>query len=154
MSQTAKLNTYIKRLESYIPQYEFSNPKVSKATMAWQIDHSLKVINNVCSALQSSDPETFENNMSFLGKFLLLFGKFPRGKAKAPKHVLPPENITKDDLISQVKTAKQNIETINILPKNAYFKHPMFGHINTKRVVRFLEVHTNHHLKIVDDMLK
>ena len=154
MSSTVKLANYIKVLESHIPKYEVTNSKVSKATIGWQIDYSLKVINNVCLATQNSDPETFKNNMSFLGKLLLFLGKFPRGKAKAPKHVRPPEIIIKEDLVSQVTDAKQNIETISKLPKNAYFAYPMFGHVNTTRVVRFLEVHTKHHLKIIEDMLK
>lgn len=153
MSKTAKLNNYINQLEAFISQHETINPSVSKATIGWQIDHSLKVLNNVCIAVKSSDPKTYKKNMKFLGKLLLFLGKFPRGKARAPKHVLPPETITKQDLISQVVDAKNNIETIASLPQNAYFKHPMFGHINTKRVTRFLEVHTKHHLKIIDDIL-
>lgn len=152
MTPQNKLSDYIKTLESYIPQHEFTNPKVSESTVGWQIDHSLKVINNVCLAMQSSDPNTYKKNITLVGRFLLTLGKFPRGKAKAPKHVRPPEVIEKADLINQVANAKKNIETINSLPQNAYFKHPMFGHINKKRVTRFLEIHTKHHLKIISDM--
>ncbi|MFD1062902.1 DUF1569 domain-containing protein [Winogradskyella litorisediminis] len=154
MASNNKLATYINRLESYIPQHKFTNTKISKATIGWQIDHSLKVINNVCLAMQSSDPNTFEKNMTFIGKFLLTLGRFPRGKAKAPKHVRPPEIIEKEALIKQIADAKKNIESINTLPANAYFKHPMFGHINKKRVTRFLEIHTKHHLNIIKDMNK
>lgn len=85
---------------------------------------------------------------------MLKLGFFPRGKAKAPKHVKPPEVILKEDLILQVNLAKTNIRTIVSLDKNAYFKHPLFGNINTKRVNRFLLIHTNHHLKIINDVLK
>ena len=149
-----KIFNYINELESHVPNFEISNLDISKSTVGWQIDHSLKVINNVCIAMHSSDPNTFKNNMSFLGKFLLTIGKFPRGKANAPKHVRPPEIIKKDELINQVEDAKVNLATIETLPRNAYFKHPMFGHINKKRVLRFLEIHTNHHLKIIRDILK
>ena len=38
------LENSLKRLESYIPNLEHRNPKISKANVAWQLDHSLKVI--------------------------------------------------------------------------------------------------------------
>jgi hypothetical protein len=154
MSSQKKLSSYIQKLEYHISKYEVTNPKVSQASIGWHLDHSLKVINNVCIALQNSDPKAYKNNLTFLGKFFLILGKFPRGKAKAPKHVKPSEIITTADLISQIEAAIQNIKIISTLPKNAHFKHPMFGHINRNRVMRFLEVHTNHHLKIIRDILK
>ncbi|OZV70624.1 DUF1569 domain-containing protein [Winogradskyella aurantia] len=154
MKNTHKLSKYLDTLETLIPKFKAQNLKVSKSNVGWHIDHSLKVINNVAKALESSDPKLYKANFSFLGWVLLSLGYFPRGKAKAPKHVKPPEIITEEDLILQVETAKQNIEITSTLPKNAHFKHPMFGHINTNRVTRFLEVHTNHHLKIIRDILK
>lgn len=65
MVTTTKLVGYIKRLESHIPEHQFINPKISKVTTGWHIDHSLKVVNNVIIALQLSDPNTFKANMSF-----------------------------------------------------------------------------------------
>ena len=141
-------------LESHIENHSVFNPKISNGDNAWHIDHSLKVINNVIFALQKSDPNSYKNNFSLLGKMFFKLGFFPRGKAKAPKYVKPPEVVLKVDLISQMELAKTNIETIASLDNNAYFKHPLFGNINTKRVYRFLEIHTNHHLKIINDILK
>jgi len=148
-----KLNFALQKLESHLDNYSVSNSKVSKSNVAWHIDHSLKVINNVSTALHSSNPATYKNNFSFLGKTLFLFGFFPRGKAKAPKHVEPPEVVLKEALTLQLELAKTNINTIANLDKNAYFKHPLFGHVNTSRIYRFLTIHTNHHLKIIEDIL-
>lgn len=148
-----KLNVLVNELEKYVDHIDVKNLKISKSTIGWQIDHSLKVINNVTTALQNSDPKAYENNFKFLGKFFFFLGVFPRGKAKAPKHVLPPEVILKDDLIVQIQQAKTNIETLSDLDNNAFFKHPLFGNINRKRVHRFLELHTNHHVKIINDII-
>jgi len=153
MNQSKRITSNINQLEDYIAKHQVKNLKVSKSTVGWQIDHSLKVINRVVNTLQSSDPSLYRNNFSFLGRFFFAFGFFPRGKAKAPKYVRPPETILENDLISQIQLAKSNIETINTLDENAFFKHPIFGNINKKRVVRFLELHTNHHLKIIKDIL-
>ena len=144
----------INTLDTHIANHKLSHPKTSKSNIAWHIDHSLKVINNVSAATQTSNPDLFKNNFSILGKVFFTLGFFPRGKAKAPKHVLPPEVITKADLIQQITLAKSNIDTLSNLDKNAYFKHPLFGHINTKRVPKFLVMHSNHHLKIINDILK
>jgi len=148
-----KLTITLNNLEIHIKNHTSSNLKISKGNVAWHISHSLKVINNVVTALQKSDPNSYKNNFSYIGKLFFTLGFFPRGKAKAPKQVKPPEIIEKEDLISQINIAKTNIEIIANLDKNAYFKHPLFGHINTKRVHRFLMLHTNHHLKIIDDIL-
>ncbi len=149
-----KIYPVLNSLEAHIENHSVSNPKISNVDIAWHIDHSLKVINNVIIALQKSDPNSYKKNFSFLGKLFFKLGFFPRGKAKAPKHVKPPEVILKEDLISQIQLAKTNVETIASLDKNAYFKHPLFGNINTTRVYRFLVLHTNHHLKIINDIMK
>jgi len=153
MDQLSRLSSYLDKIESYIPEHEKTNTSISKATIGWQIDHSLKVINSVVAAVQKSDPASYANNLKFLGKVFLKLGYFPRGKAKAPKHVKPPELISKEDLTTQLEQARLSIKTIPQLDKNAYFKHPLFGNVNTKRVSRFLEVHTNHHIKIIRDII-
>jgi hypothetical protein len=149
-----KVNFAIRQLETHIKNHSISEQKTSKSTVGWHIDHSLKVINNVCVALQKSDPNAYEKNFSLLGKLFFTLGFFPRGKAKAPKYVRPPEVILEEDLISQIQLAKVNVETIANLDKKAYFKHPLFGNINSTRVYQFLALHTNNHLKIIKDILK
>jgi hypothetical protein len=141
-------------MKGLIPKSEAIKTSISKANVAWHLDHSLKVINAVVTAMQNSDPALYEDNFSFIGKLLLKFRFFPRGKAKAPKYVTPPEIIKEDAIILQLAEARAQIKTISSLDNNAYFKHPLFGNINKSRVVQFLEAHTNHHMKIVKSILK
>ena len=149
-----KVKSALNNLELHIENYNRSKPKVSKSDVAWHLDHSLKVINGVCITLQKSDPTLYKNNFSFLGKVFFTLGFFPRGKAKAPKQVKPPEIVLKEDIISQLQLAKTNVDSIHSLDKNAFFKHPLFGDVNTVRIYRFLALHTNHHLKIIEDIMK
>lgn len=151
---TKTLENRLTLLESYIPDFEKTNKSVSKASIGWHLDHSLKVINTVVKSMENSDTALYENNFKLIGKVLLKLGFFPRGKAKAPKYVKPPEVILKSDIITQLIEARQNIRAIKNLNKNAYFKHPLFGNTNKFRVVPFLDTHTNHHLKIVKNILK
>lgn len=148
------LEKKLELMESFIPIFEKSNSKISKVSVGWHLDHSLKVINGVINTLKTSDISSYKNNFTFIGRIFFIIGHFPKGKAKAPKRVLPPDDILQDDILSQINTAKERIYQISSLDDNAYFQHPIFGNINKKRVVRFLEIHTNHHLKIVKSILK
>ena len=151
---TSTLENRLNLLETYIPHSKSIDVTISKVDVAWHLDHNLKVINAVVKSMKSSDPTLFRNNFSLIGKICFKIGFFPRGKAKAPKYVKPPEIILESAIISQLAEARKHIEEIKNLDKNAYFRHPIFGHINKKRVIRFMDTHTNHHLKIIKSILK
>ena len=151
---TSTLEKKIKKIESYINDFEKKNEKISKATVGWHLDHSLKVINAVITSMEKSDAKLYKDNFKLLGKILLKLNFFPKGKAKAPKHVLPLNDIVKEEIILQLKVAKENLLKIEKLDDNAFFKHPLFGNVNKNRVLPFLNTHTNHHLKIIKSILK
>lgn len=151
---TEKLDYLLQRIEDYIDSHEVLNTNVSKVAVGWHLDHSLKVINGVISTLKNSNPKEYKNNFSFIGKLFFALGFFPRGKAKAPKHVKPPEVVLKEDIIKQLAKSKNLVKELPNVDKNSFFKHPLFGNVNKKRVTKFLDLHTSHHLKIVRDILK
>lgn len=144
----------IKELESYVAIKDKRNDSVSTSNVAWQIDHSLKVINLVSNTFINSNPEDYKSRFNKWRIFLFTLGYIPRGKAKAPEIVRPPEIISDEDLTLQAQLAYQNIEKIKSANKHAHFKHFIFGVLNKKRTIRFLQLHTNHHLKIIRDILK
>jgi len=148
------LLSLIKELESYIAVKNKRNDSVSTSDVAWQIDHSLKVFNLVSETLVNSNPDLYKGRFNKWRLLLFTIGFFPRGKVKAPKFVLPPEIITVEYLNSQLKLAYQNIENIKTANEHAHFKHFIFGVLNKNRTIRFLQLHTNHHLKIIRDILK
>ncbi|WP_299116231.1 DinB family protein [uncultured Winogradskyella sp.] len=153
MSNHSKLDSYIKQFETYIPEYEVSNSKVSKSTVGWQIDHSLKVINGVINALKNA-PTDKKSKLTMPGRFCLTLRYIPRGKGKAPKYVLPPEHIEKAHLDEQLLMAKELVPQLKTINTKATFKHPFFGILTKQQTIKFIEVHTKHHLKIVKDILK
>lgn len=148
------LNQTLSRLEDQIPNKELKNGSISNANVGWQLDHALKVFNAVSEWTENSNPDDYKYKFSFWRSILFPLGHFPRGKVKAPKHVMPPELIKTEDLESQLQTARLHIQKLNTLPNKAYFKHFIFGMLTKKQTLRFLQMHTNHHLKIVDDILK
>nr|WP_298996745.1 DUF1569 domain-containing protein [uncultured Allomuricauda sp.] len=153
-NSSAFMDGQIGLLESYILERDRSKPKVSKADVAWHLDHSLKTINRICEALENSHPEKFKSNLNFTRILIFAWGDFPRGVAKAPKLVRPPEEIQTEDLYAQLEEAKENLKKIESLHENVHFEHPYFDVINKGQTKRFLKIHTGHHLKIIEDILK
>lgn len=140
---------------AYLIQFkDVLSTNVSKAPIAWHLDHSLKVINKIHDVLRDSDPTVYEKRFSFSRTFSFLFGYIPRGRAKSPASVLPSYKIKTEEILSQLEKARVNIKDLEVLDQNANFVHPIFGHLNTKQTKRFLDLHTKHHLKIVSDILR
>ena len=144
----------LRKIEAQVPNKELKNSNVSKSDIGWQLDHTLKVFNAVCAWTENSNPNEYKRKFNFWRAVFFPLGYFPRGKVKAPKHVLPPEIIKTEDLKAQLQTARTHIENLKTLPEKKYFKHFIFGMLSKKQTLRFLQMHTNHHLKIVNDILK
>ncbi|KJD35252.1 hypothetical protein PW52_11300 [Tamlana sedimentorum] len=143
------INQQLVKIENHIPQINLIKTKASKASIGWHLDHSLKVFNAVCTATIQSNPKDYKWALNFWRTLLFKLNYIPRGKAKAPKYVLPPENIKENDIRNQLKTAKSNLSALQNLPKTSFFKHFIFGKLNKKQTLRFLRMHTHHHLKII-----
>ena len=148
-----KLNALLKTLESKIEFKDTINPSVSAANIAWHLDHTLKVINSVIATLKKSNPEEYQWKIHFKRSYLLFSGSIPRGKAKAPKSVQSFEEISLKDIQRQLETAKFLVNELKNLPNKSNLKHPFIGPLNLKQSIRFMEIHTNHHIKIMDDIL-
>ena len=58
------------------------------------------------------------------------------------------------DSQKRFKLALSHTRMIKKAHHNAYFRHLIFGYLNKKRTIRFLQIHTAHHLKIIKDILK
>ncbi|MDO6760585.1 DUF1569 domain-containing protein [Tamlana sp. 2_MG-2023] len=152
--QIEKLQKLLSEIEANIIYKDLENLTVSKSTIGWQLDHSLKVFNAVCKVLAASNPEDYKSNFNLTRWFIFLIGRFPRGKVKAPKQVVSTNsNISENILRSQLEEALIGLKIISTLDKHAFFKHHIFGNLSKKQTFRFLEIHTNHHLDIVKEIL-
>lgn len=147
------LENQFNEIEQLFTNADVISERVSKASIGWHIDHSLKVIISVAIAIQKSDPATYKKSFNYLRTVFFLLEWFPRGKGKSPKAVRSYEPVLLSDLISQLKTAKKEVSKIPDLNTNNHFKHPLFGMLNLKQTQKFLRMHTEHHLKICRDIL-
>ncbi len=148
------LEPKLQEIEAYLEMKDSLNTAVSKAPVAWHLDHSLKVINGICDSLLVSDPKAYSSNFSATRLFCFTFNYIPRGRAKAPKRVQPPAIITTEAIKTQLETSRTKIQGAFLLDNNANIKHPFFKQLDKGQSLRFIQLHTEHHLKIVRDILK
>jgi hypothetical protein len=148
-----KINNLLNNLEAQIENYSSLNKAISEGNVGWHIVHSCLVINSVCGAVLKSDASKFIKKFSFKAFLVLLLNSFPRGKAKAPSFTLPSEELSPASILKSIQASRASIEALAKADKNQYFTHPIFGDLNTGQTFKLLAVHTNHHLKIIKDIL-
>jgi hypothetical protein len=149
-----KLKKLIHDLESKIPNQEMLNTSISKSSVGWHIEHTLLTTNLVIEALQKSNPENYKWTFNFYRVLILTMNKIPRGKARAPKIVQPKEDFNIESLKKHLEKGKTKLTEIDAIGSTNYFEHPYFGHLKLKPTIKFLEIHTNHHLQIINDIIK
>lgn len=149
-----KINKLLNQLENQVNHYSKFNQTISEGNVGWHIVHSCLVISSVCNVVCKSDPITYIKRFSFKAFVVLLVNSFPRGKAKAPSFTVPSEELSPDSILKSIHDAHASLALLANAGKNQYFTHPIFGDLNTNQTFKFLGVHTNHHLKIIKDILK
>jgi hypothetical protein len=149
-----KIPQLIDVLASKIAHLEKVNNTISSSSVGWHIEHSLLVLINVTENIKQSIPEEFKPNFNFVRTIVFTLNKIPRGKGKAPKSVQPTTDISVEGLKHKIALAQEKINELYNLDKNKHFVHPFFGNIKLKGCIRFLCIHTAHHIKIIEDIIK
>lgn len=144
----------LKNLEAMLPLAEKTNPNISQRGVDWHLEHTLKIIISIGKTLEDSKPENFKPRFSLMKSVILLTGYIPRGRAKSPKPFNNKEQIDHSQLPQLLASATTMLERIDRLPPNSYFEHPYFGHLNLAQAKKFILFHSNHHLKIMQDIVK
>ena len=151
---TIKIENYLSEMEGLVSKHTVLDEKISSANIGWHLEHTLLVLEYSLRALPTSIIADYKPKTSLRKTIILFTRKIPRGIAKAPKGVRPiDENITEENLHQRLDTVKKLLLAANSLSQNHFFPHPFFGDLRLKTAIRFLEIHTNHHLKIVREIV-
>ena len=123
---------------------------VSKANR-WALSTVVAIVTGRSDIRETGSPKP-------IGRLVLRSGVIPRGIGKSPAAAMPDEGISLDRLTSELGLQLANIdkidERLDAVKSTRYtFRHPYFGHLNPRQWVRFVRVHTNHHMKIVREIL-
>lgn len=140
--------------ESQIENFNRTNQTISEGSVGWHIAHCTLVMVTVANAVSSSEASNFKSKFNLKKTIIFLLNTIPRGKGKAPTRVIPTEVTIKENLIENIAKAKLKLQTLKMLDKHSYFEHPYFGNLNLKDTLKFLQIHNNHHAKIIKDITK
>ena len=148
-----KLNTLLKTFEETISEQEKLDITISKSNIGWHIEHIFLTTSGIIDLLKKSNPEEYKWSFKIPRFVVFTIKKIPRGKAKAPKKAIH-EIYNEETLREKYKIVKSKIQELNDISKDKYFTHPFFGDLKLKQTITFLEIHAEHHLKIIQDILK
>jgi hypothetical protein len=138
--------------------------KVSLWSTAQQLHHSAMVATFGFDTIQKLHEEADSTILrrgfpTRNGIAVLLLGKIPRGKVKAPEAVQSPPEVTRPVIEKALAAADLSFDRVLTISPFLHdlkgrWTHPALGALNAPEWFRFVRVHTDHHLAIVDDIAK
>jgi hypothetical protein len=149
-----QLKAALQRLDALANNFTAKNTTVSEGSVGWHIAHCHLVVQSIVAALAASDPALYRWSFNMRRMGVMAVGALPRGKAKAPSRVQPRAETDLAALAEASQKTAQALQKIPDLPAKAHFKHPFFGVLHTKHSIRTMQIHTNHHVRIIHDILK
>ena len=148
-----KLHKLLTELENNISKRAVINGAISKSNVGWHIEHVLLVFNGVIESIKNSDPSNYKWSFRMSKLIVFTFNRIPRGRAKSPKAVAP-KTYDEQTLKKHIEIIRVKISQLSAINKDKYFDHPFFGNLKLNKAIKFLKLHTNHHLKIINDILE
>ncbi len=139
--------------------------EVNEAVSAWssaqQLFHILRAngmmfkgIQLICHGHRIADNEGEPNDA---GRYLLAHG-FVRGQAKAPDSVVPPDDVSREDLRDALaRSRRKYTQTEAFLPQipeaTGRIPHHILGMLNASEWLRLARMHAEHHRAIIRDIV-
>jgi hypothetical protein len=148
------LAALINELENKLPFIVQKKEAVSQVTVGWHLEHSLLALIKMITAVEHSNPADYKGKFNLKRSIVLVLGKIPRGKAKVPDSVKPAGETNMANIKGLLEKAKQKAELFETLSGDKFFTHPVFGDVQVKQARRIIAIHTHHHLKIINDIIR
>lgn len=134
----------------------FARWEKSAWTPSEHLDHSLKVAVAVVRTLLRADAQR-GRRISALGRLILFLGWIPRGRGKAPER-LSGARASSVELLATLDHHEAQLAQLEAShlasARGPIVPHPYFGGLTPPQALRFVAIHTHHHLKIVADVLR
>lgn len=138
---------------------DLNAPRVSAWSVRLQVEHIAAVGlagTKLMRRLLAEGRGSQTGSPSPAGWLVLVTNRIPRGRAKAPKYVLPagaPIEQVRERLL-EIRAAYDELEPrLGELPGLPGTEpHPVLGQLNAARWLRFALVHETHHLAIIDEI--
>lgn len=134
----------------------FTTAQCSAWCPSEHLDHIVKVSASIVNRLLQMDaPPT--KGVSALGRIILAVGRIPRGRGNAPER-LRGARLSAADLHASVAKLEEKLGLLSDVhlaeKRGPIVPHPRFGGLRPAQALRFAAVHNDHHLRIIEDILK
>ena len=159
MRSLTSIQTGLSRCAGLVAQAGVAAPAVSRWSVGEHLDHLIKVHAGILSYVAESPVgERSQLGISLLGRIVLFTGHIPRGRGQSPAQFLP---VVMD--LAQLRTGLTSVTagfsrlqagSPALRDTTIRFAHPIFGGLTRRQWVRFAEIHQQHHLAIIDDILR
>jgi hypothetical protein len=147
------LHILLHELENKIPLLHKQNPAVSDASVAWHIEHTILAAGKMADAVAHSNPDDYRWQFNWRRLMVFTTGRIPRGKAKAPKTVIPQSIADAATLAAHLTSLRNKLHHLSMVQPHHFFVHPYFGPLHVKHTQKAIYIHTQHHLKIINDII-
>ncbi|MBI1290880.1 hypothetical protein GC173_06500 [bacterium] len=127
-----------------------------------QVHHAALVVRAVLERIEvlyaDESPEILRSGRpTGRGYAVLLFGRIPRGRGRSPEPYISPPETTRAEVEELLKTVDKQLQVAVERARYLYdvkgrWPHPVLGAFNCAEWVRFLRVHTDHHLEIAEQI--
>lgn len=153
MNTTQKLSEQISEMRGYLEHQPFITSDVSEWSVMQQIEHVCLVSNGLFFSLnRSKGDKSADKSLKKMAFFKARF--IPRGAVKAPDFVAPNPDSTPQSVSKLLDNFEAGISEVEKAPENKTSKHPLLGLLSPQETLDFVSIHTEHHLKIVREILK
>lgn len=152
-----RLKSQFARMRSLVASGDEGLLVTCDAVSGWcpaeHVDHLAKVSTSIFDRILSKGVIDNPKPLSFIGRLILLIGWIPRGKGRSPEK-LHGKRADHATLLASLSAAEALLARLDGFPLgNApSVPHPRFGGLTPAQALRFVEVHNEHHLKIVRDI--
>ena len=150
----SRLKVKLDEVASHVTVHDSKNAEVSEAAVSWHIDHIFLVVNQVYKTVEQSQESNYKTKFNMIRSLVFAFNTMPRGKITAPEEVRPKDNIDINTIQVHYDQALTTVEKLSNLPEKKHIDHPVLGTMDRDQTIKFLTIHTEHHLKIIRDILK
>ncbi len=133
-----------------------------ESVSAWSIGEQLEhlaladrpILDAVDRILAGGHADDAKKKPSKIGRMMLLSGWIPRGKGRAPE-VARPRGADPGAIAAGLAIEKERCEAYDaaaLREAAGTVAHFAFGHMTACQWLRFIEVHHDHHMKIIRDI--
>lgn len=148
----SRLSECLDQVALRLPEATHCAPAVSAWSIGQHIEHVLRATSAFTLVILRNRKPNGHGIQREIKHQLLEKGQMPRGLAQAPEATLPGKDASREDLAKLLLKTRKRVDQLVSVDADAVADHPYLGEMNRDEIIRFMEIHLEHHLRIMDEI--